>query len=698
MSRQTNLRRLMAPQSIVMIGGSNLAEPIHNTRALGFEGDIWVVNPKYDEIAGIACYKSVADLPRSPDAAFVAVNSTLTVDAVNELRKKGCGGVVCYAAGFAEIGGEGAELQEQLIEAAGDMALVGPNCYGLLNFTNGVALWPDRMTGKKHQRGVAIISQSGNLALNLTMEQRSIPINHMISVGNQAVMGIGEYIEPLLEDDSVCAIGFYVEGLKDIAGFSRAALKALQKGVPLVVLKTGISELGTQLTMSHTSSLAGSDDMYQAMFDRLGIMRVHSQAELLETLKIAAVCEPPATNRVGVLTCSGADSAIFADGLDARGLTLPPLTEAQLDTLRPLLPSFVTLCNPLDYNTSIWGDLASCTQVFGAMMEGDSDTNILALDFPKPGAGSDREWQVAVDAMIAAHQRHNKTTLVISNLSELIPEAARERMIAAGVAPMQGAEEGLSALASLVRFGQRRREILALAEPEQLLLRQGKSASGDSTMLDEWASKQLMASFGLPVPQGRLATLAEVGDAADSVGYPLVIKGVSDQLAHKTEAGAVALNLQDRAAAMAAASEMDQRLSVQGLPDCNFLIEPMVDNAVGELIIGLKRDEQFGLALIIGTGGILVNLINDSAPLLLPTSRDAVAEALASLKGNKLLHGYRGRPDADIEAIIDAVMAVADFAMEHWNSVTELDINPLIVGPKGEGAVAVDAMVRMTHA
>ena len=697
MSRQANLRRLMAPQSIVMIGGSNLAEPIHNTRAVGFEGDIWVVNPKYDEIAGVPCYKSVADLPGSPDAAFVAVNASLTVGAVDALREKGCGGAVCYAAGFAEIGGEGTQLQEELIEAAGDMALVGPNCYGLLNFTNGVALWPDRLIGQKHERGVAIISQSGNLALNLIMEQRSIPINHMISVGNQAVMGIGEYIEPLLEDDSVSAIGFYIEGLKDIEGFSRAALKALQKGVPLVVLKTGVSELGTQLTMSHTSSLAGSDDMYQAMFDRLGIMRVHSQAELLETLKLAAVCNPPASNRVGVLTCSGADSAIFADGLDARSLALPPLTESQHDALRPMLPGFVTLCNPLDYNTSIWGDLESCTQVFSAMMDGDFDTTILALDFPKPGAGSDREWQVAVDAMIAAHKANNKTSLVMSNLSELLPADARERMIAAGVAPMQGAEEGLSALASLVRFGQRRREILAMDEPERLLLRQGKAVSGDSQMLDEWASKQLMASFGLPVPNGRLASLAEVGDAADSVGYPLVIKGVSDQLAHKTEAGAVALNLKDRDAAIATATEMDARLSEQGLSDCNFLIEPMVSNAVGELIIGLKRDEQFGLALIVGTGGILVNLINDSAPLLLPTNREAVAEALDSLKGNKLLHGYRGRPHADVEAVIDAVMAVADFAMEHWSSVTELDINPLIVGPKGEGAVAVDAMVRMTR-
>ncbi|MCV6609669.1 MAG: acetate--CoA ligase family protein, partial [Amphritea sp.] len=443
----------------------------------------------------------------------------------------------------------------------------GPNCYGLLNFTNGIALWPDRLTGQKHSRGVAIVSQSGNLALNLIMEQRSIPINHLISVGNQAVMEIGDYIEPLLEDESVSAIGFYVEGLKDVEGFSRAALKALKKGIPLVMLKAGVSELGTQLTMSHTSSLAGSDDMYQAMFDRLGIMRVSSQAELLETLKLAAICDPPPSNRVGVLTCSGADSAIFADGLDARGLTLPELVQSQHETLRPILPGFVTLCNPLDYNTSIWGDLENCTQVFGTMMDGDSDTNILALDFPKPGAGSDREWQIAVDAMIAAHKLRSKTTIVMSNLSELIPEDARQRMVAAGVAPMQGAEEGLSALASLVKFGQRRREIQAMEDPEQLLLRQAELLDGNDRMLDEWDSKQLLASYGLPLPGGQVAELSEVAIAADSVGYPVVMKGVSDKLAHKTEAGAVALNLNSGEEVTAAAEKMAASLTGQGLEE-----------------------------------------------------------------------------------------------------------------------------------
>lgn len=695
MTKQENLQRLFSPRSIVFIGGSNLALPIQNTRDIGFDGEIWVVNPKYDEIADIPCFASIADLPGTPDAAFVSINAKLTVQAVADLNKRGCGGVVCYAAGFAEVGNNGEELQDSLIEAAGDMALVGPNCYGLLNFTNGVALWPDRLCGERTDKGVAIISQSGNVALNLTMHGRSLSITHVISVGNQAVLGAGDYIEPLLEDDRVTAIGFYIEGLKDIETFSRAALKALEKGVPLVVLKAGTSEIGTQLTMSHTSSLAGSDDMYQAMFDRLGILRVHSLSELLETLKIASLCELPKGDRIGVLTCSGGDSAMLADSLDHYKLQLPSLSKVQEKKLGEWLPDFASLSNPLDYNTSIWGNLEACTEVFGIMMEGDYDVTVLALDFPKQGIGDDQEWQVAVDSLIAAHANHPKTCAVISNLSELMPENARQRLAKAGIAPLQSLKDGVAALARLVHYGERRRQMAAMDDSEQLLLRGPLLMEGESKMLDEWASKQLVGRYGLQLPGGRCVNKADVVEAADEVGYPVVMKGVSDRLAHKTEAGAVMLNLKDGSAVASAVEVMAGRLAEQGLADARFLIEPMISDFVGELIIGLKRDEQFGLALIIGTGGILVNLLNDSAIMLLPITREAASTAVLSLKGSALLRGFRGRPEGDLEAVVDAIMAVADFAMDHWDSVTELDINPLMVRPKGKGAVAADALIQL---
>lgn len=659
MARAENMRRLLAPRSIVFIGGSNLIQPIRNCRKIGYEGEIWVVNPKYDEIDGITCYASLEDLPGIPDAAFVAVRVDVTVEIVRQLALLGCGGCVCYAAGFAEVGGLGHQLQEQLVTAAGEMALVGPNCYGLLNFTNGVALWPDHMGGGRVERGVAIISQSGNVALNMTMHDRSLPITHVISVGNQAVLGVGDYIEPLLEDKRVAAIGLYIEGLKELATFSRAATKALAQGIPLVVLKAGTSEAGAQLTLSHTSSLAGSDDLYQAMFDRLGIIRAPSIAAMLETLKLAAVSGIPAGNRVGALTCSGGDSAMLADALTQQQLVLPPLTEAQVNDLRPLLPSFATVANPLDYNTAIWGNEEALTECFDIMLQGGQDSTLLALDFPRPGSGNAAPWEAATQALIRAHSQNGKITALVSNLPEAIPATVREQLIANGITPLQGLCEATFALGRLTWFGQRRQQALRLQALPALSIRNGAPLEAEPRLLDEWHSKQLLADYGLSLPGGRLVREEEAAEAAAELGFPVVVKVVSDQLAHKTEAGAVALNLNSPQAVTEAIARMRHSVAHQGVTPEWFLVERMVDNAVAELIIGLKRDEQFGLALIIGTGGVLVNLLNDSATLLLPTDRASVSAALHSLQGIKLLQGFRGKPAGDIEAVIDAVLAVA---------------------------------------
>lgn len=696
MTNKNTMQRLLSPKSIVMIGGSNLAQPIKNTRDIGFDGDLWIINSNYQEIAGVRCYASLDDLPGVPDAAFVAVNARASVDAVAGLRAKGCGAVVCYAAGFAEIGPDGEQLQQALVQAAGDMVLVGPNCYGVLNFTNGVALWPDRLLGEQTHSGVAILSQSGNVALNLTMQDRSLPVTHVISVGNQAQLEVSDYIEPLLEDSRVKAIGFYIEGLKNVAKFSRAAVRALEKGVPLVVLKAGTSTMGAQLAMSHTSSLSGSDDMYQAMFDRLGVIRVHSLSQLVETLKIAALCERPGGERVGVLTCSGGDSAMLADALEHVHLPLPPLSEPLAKVLRAKLPDFASLSNPLDYNTSVWGDLEASIEIFSLMMQAEYDVTVLVLDFPRRGFGDDREWQVATDALIAAHARCPKTTVVISNFVELMPEDARLRLVEAGIAPLQGTLDAVSALSKWITYAQVQRELNS-SRLEELVLRGGEPLAGVAGMLDEWCSKQLVQQFGVRVPSGCKVSLDQLPTALNELTYPVVLKAVSDQLAHKTEAGAVALGLNNPQEVIQAAQMMAERLALQGLHGVDYLVEAMVHDSVAELIIGLKRDEQFGLALILGTGGILVNLLNDSATLLLPTSREAIHKALMGLQGAALLKGYRGRAEADVEAVVDTVMAIATLAMTHWNNIEELDVNPLMVRPKGNGAIAVDALITLTR-
>ncbi len=689
-----NLQRLLKPRHIVFVGGNNLQDAIRSTEAIGFTGDIWVVNPKYGTIAGRRCYRSIAELPEVPDAAFVAVNSELTIAVVRELSAIGAGGVICYAAGFAETGPAGERLQQDLVTAAGNMALVGPNCYGVLNYLDGAAMWPDRHGGKRVDKGVAIISQSGNVALNLTMAERSCPIGYVISVGNQAVLGVGDYIEALIEDPRVSAIGMYLEGLTDVAGFSRVAARALEKGVPIIVLKAGTSELGTQLTMSHTSSLAGSDEMYQALFDRLGIIRVDSLTHLMETLKLCAITGPAPGRNLAILTCSGGDSAISADLSEAAGLNLPSLEAGQAAALRAQLSDFASISNPMDYNTAIWGKPEELERCFNTVMSGEHfDAILLVLDFPRANTGDTGPWQDAVDAIIRASKTSGKLAMVASTIPELLPEHVREQLAANGVAPLQGIWRALKALGDTGRYVQRRREVLVAGIESLFLNPPGTSVQGDR-LLDEWDSKRALAAYGLPIPAARLVKADEAAEAASALGFPVVLKIVSDKVPHKTEAGAVKLNLKNTAEVSEAAAAIARNVAGIAGAGERFLVERMMGGAVAELIIGLKRDPQFGLALVLGSGGILVELVKDSAVLLLPTSREEVGKALASLRGYRLLQGFRGRPMGDVTAAIDAVLAVAEYAQAHQDSLLEVDINPLLVLPAGQGVVAADALIR----
>ena len=690
------LQRLLKPRHIAFIGGNNLEDAIRSTEAIGFAGEIWVVNPKYERIAGRRCHARIADLPAPPDAAFVAINSQLTVEAVGQLAQAGAGGAICYAAGFAEMDEAGRRLQQQLVAAAGSMPLVGPNCYGVLNYLDGAAMWPDRHGGQRVAKGVAIISQSGNVALNLTMADRSCPLAYVISVGNQAALGAGDYIEALLDDPRVSAIGMYLEGLGDVAAFSRAAARALRMGVPIVVLKVGASALGTQLTMSHTSSLAGADDMYQALFDRLGVMRAATLSHLIETLKLCATAGPAAGRRLAILTCSGGDSAMSADLAEQTGVELPPLAPAQISALRALLPDFASISNPLDYNTAIWGKPDELQRCFEIVMDSPHyDATALVLDFPKTGCGDIRSWQSAVDAMIRARQKTGRMAAVVSNMPELLPAPIREQLASHGVAALQGLSQALWAFGATASHTRRRQEELARGGFDALAVAPAPPAGPAERLLDEWQSKAELARFGLPCPPARLVSAAQAPAAAQALGFPVVAKIASDQVPHKTEAGAVKLNLHSSAEVAAAVAAIAGNVAaIPGAGD-GFLIEKMVGGAVAELIIGLKRDAQFGLALVIGSGGILVELVKDSAVLLLPTTREAVRQAIASLKSWRLLQGFRGRPAGDLEAVIDAVMAVAAYAHANRDRVLEADINPLLVLPAGSGVLAVDALIRV---
>ncbi|MGW4751040.1 acetate--CoA ligase family protein [Streptomyces chartreusis] len=688
-ARAGNLQRLLAPRHIAVFGGRHAAEVIRQCRSVGYDGALWPVHPTRRTLEGLRCHPDVDALPEAPDAAFVGVPREPTVDVVAALARRGAGGAVCYASGFAESGDAGTELEQRLVAAAGDMAVVGPNCYGILNYLDGAALWPDRHGGARVTRGPAIITQSGNIGLNLTMHRRSLPLSYLIAVGNGAALRLHELVEGLLDDPRVTAVGLHIEGLEDVAGFSRAALKALRQGVPLVALKAGSSPLGARTALSHTSSLSGSDALYDALFRRVGVARVRDLPGLLETLKFLTVHGALQGTRIASMSCSGGEASLVADLAQPRGVTLPGFASRTAQRLRSLLGERVTVANPLDYHTYIWGDRTALTECYEAVLEADVDARLLVLDLPKPGTGATAAWDTAVDALIAAHRSARSATCLVSSLPEGLPQSTGARLLDEGIAPMQGLPECLDAIAAAAAIGAAR----ARADHIQPLTAHPSPHTGTSRTLDEWQGKRALAARGLRIPEAALAAGPdEAALRAREIGFPVVLKAVSAALTHKTEAGAVRLDLADAGQVRQAAHDM----LGHGLPG-RFLVERMVRDQLAELIVGVHRDPQFGLALTVGAGGILVELLRDTATVLLPATPDEIRAALRSLRTWPLLDGYRGRPRADTEAVVEAVTAVAAYAREHAADLAELDVNPLLVLPEGRGVLAADVLIRLTR-
>ena len=685
--RTAALRRLFSPRHIAVFGGNAAAEAIRQCRKLGFAGELWPVHPRKESVEGLACFADVASLPEAPDASFIAVPREATVDIVGQLAKRGAGGAICYASGFAEVGGVGIALQQQLVDNAGDMALVGPNCYGMLNYLDGVALWPDQHGGERIKRGVALITQSGNIGLNLTMQRRAMPLAYLITVGNKGGDSMESLVEALLGDPRVSVIGMHIEGLDDVAAFSAVALKALRQGVPLVALKAGSSALGAQTAMSHTSSLAGPDALYDALFARCGVARVQDPAGLIETCKFLHVHGPLQGNRIISASCSGGEASLVADLAQPRGLQMPSIPDAAAHRLRQVLGEKVHVANPLDYHTYIWGDQAAQTECFSGLMDCQFDAHLLVLDYPRLDRCSAQSWGTTVDAFVAASQSGGKGATVVASLPEDLPEHFASALMHQNIAPMHGLPDCLDAIAHAAAIGAAKNR----ANRTQALPTVHALVSGPETVLDEAASKKALAAFGLPTPQGAVLAASGVCAYANALGYPVVLKAVSDQLAHKTEAGAVHLNLQNEAQLRAALEKM------AGLSE-RFLVEQMAKDVVAEVIVGVTRDPQFGLSLTVGAGGVLVEILHDAVTLLFPVQPDQVREALMALKMRPLLWGFRGRPAGDVEALVSAIMAVASFAESHAHQLLELDVNPVLVMAQGQGVLAVDALIRIQGA
>ena len=676
------LDRLFRPQTIAVFGGREARRVIEQCDRMGFAGELWPVHPTLDEVLGRRCYRSVSDLPSPPDAAFVGVNRVSTVEIVRSLSAAGAGGAVCYASGFSEAVAEladGSDLQQALVGAAGDMPILGPNCYGFINGLDGALLWPDQHGMTRVERGVAILTQSSNIALNLTMQTRGLPIAYVVTSGNQAQTSLSDIACGLLSDSRVTALGLHVEGFGDKAALERLAATARQTKKPVVVLKVGKSDQARQATLSHTASLAGGDAVADAVLARLGLGRVETLPALLEALKLLHVAGPLQGAAISSMSCSGGEASLMSDAAIGRAVTFRDLEPKQLPRLRGILGDMVTLSNPLDYHTFVWGDRARQTEAFTAMFEGGYDLNLVILDFPRADRCEAADWVTTADAVTAAASATGALAGILATLPENMPEAVADRLIAEGVVPFCGIDETLIAAEVAAGIGH------AWRKPPSLPLLDVASVEGAIETLTEADAKTELDLAGLRTPKGRVAgSPLQAADCAERLGFPVVLKALG--VAHKTEAGAVALNLKDAKAVSEAASKM---AATDG-----FLVEKMIDRPVAELIVGASRDPVFGLSLTLGAGGIFVELLEDSVILPLPTTRSEISEAISRLKIAKLIEGYRGRPKGDLEATVTAVARAADYVVMNAARLEELDINPLMVLPEGHGVAAVDALIR----
>lgn len=689
--RRENLKKFLKPRHIVYVGGEAVRAGLGYVRQLGFDGSLWAVHPRRTEIDGVPCFPSAADLPEAPDAAFIAIEAGRTVEVVRDLAARGAAGAVCYAAGFSEVGGTGVELEKQLVAAAGEMAIIGPNCTGAINYFDRASLARGHYGVRTPARGIALIAQSGTVPLNVIASNRGLDIGYSVNVGNQAITAMGDLADAILDDPRVSAIGLFVEGFKDVAMIESVALRALERALPIVVLKSGVSAKGAEAARSHTGAMVAPNDIFDAFLARLGIVRVASLPEFIETLKLFSSLDALPDGKLAVLTYSGADAGMAADLAERHGIDLPRLSERRAEAVGRELTSHTSPNNPLDLGHALWGQKERQTACYEAMMGDEFDTAMLIANFPY---GLDQfeldRWFSAADALIETREKTNKTFIYAANLPEGLPDDLRSHLTQGGIAGLQGLEDAFAAFAHVVAYKRRRGEILDRgAGPTRRLLRPAERG-GPLDYLDEWQSKAWLRSINVNVPRGICVPLPEIESEVGALNFPVVIKAVCEQLTHKTEAGAVRLDLHSPEEVIAAAREM--HTEIPAAPN-SFIVEEMVTDGVAELIVGLERDPQFGMILMLGSGGIHTELLADKTQLLLPADADEIRTAIKQTKAGKLIDGFRGKPAGDLNAAVEMVDRIARAAVAENGRIAELDVNPLIVRPRGRGAVAVDALL-----
>lgn len=675
-----SLERLLQPKHIAVLGGTWAENVVRECTKIGFQGELWPVHPKRSSMAGIDCTPEIKALPKAPDATFIGVNRIETIRIVRELAEMGAGGAVCFASGFSEAMKEdtqGQNLQAQLLEAAGDMPILGPNCYGFINYLDGALLWPDQHGGQRVDRGVAIITQSSNIVINMTMQSHGLPVAYVITTGNQAQQGLASLGESLLRDPRVTALGLHIEGFGDLLSYESLAATARELGKPVVALKVGRSPQAQSATVSHTASMAGNFVGSLAFLQRLGFAQVNSVPAFLETLRLLHIQGALSGKRVISLSCSGGEAALMADAGLNHEIEFDALDDPTTKKLAAILGPKVHLANPLDYHTYIWNDPEALQALFTAALQADYDIGLLVIDIPRRDRCDATDWIRALQCFIQAKRNTNGNAGIVSLLPEGLPEDLAQELTKNQITPFTSIDTALEAIAAAASCNLRQ-------TPTEPLLLPPRQQVG--RILSEAEAKHALAKHNIPIPPNKVVQNAEEAvQAAEIIGYPVVVKGLG--LAHKSDSGAVFLNVHTPDETRAAVTQIGDQCE-------HFLIEEYIGDSTVELLIGIVSDPSTGFLLTLGAGGTTAELMRDQVHRLLPVSDKEIHTALKQLPLWPLIKGYRGRPGTDIEMLVTTIGRITQLVAKHQNIIQELEINPLLVGE--HHIVAADALIRVS--
>lgn len=557
---------------------------------------------------------------------------------------------------------------------------------------DGMAVWGgDNVFSPVAGDGVALISQSGYVAYSVTNVEQALPLGYAISMGNQAVLNVADYIDAMLDDPRVRAIGLYLEGIVDIAAFSAAALRAVKQGVPLVALKAGGTQESAELAQSHSGTLAVDNKIWSALFRRFAIVEAGSPKALIETLKLLGSPKPPKGNRIVAAANSGGYAAMIGEKGRDVGLEFPAPTEAQRIALIKTVPQLVSLMNPLDWNLP-WAAMSTpntSDNGMGILMDDRCDLLVYFVDWPREPKVAD-VWWPTLEGLIQLNNRMECPVVIASVLPDGLPADLRRRLVNAGIVTLQGLDDTLSAFSAAACYPKLRAQILDDVDSRLLPVPAAQAAA--VTTLNEAMGKALLADHGVTVPACVTGTAEEVTIAADRLGYPLAVKLLNADLAHKNIAGAVHLDIKDASGLRHAITTIQASVTRYNphLDTTNFLIEGMVTAPRAEFIVGVSHKPGVGHALVIGRGGTDVEELKDFTTLLLPTSTAQIEEALHRLYITRRLQ----LQETDIAVLTQTIHNIALFAEHLRNKLVELDVNPILLDASGN-VTAVDAYLRI---